>query len=236
MRNLFIFLLLFVFVLSFSSGQNAFGPELNKALEKDRGGEYRVIVLMKEQFDVKTLNRGNKAQLISQLQAKCQNSQRWVRSFIQNTQRSHEIKDVHHFWIVNAITLKTKADVLRQLALQSDIKGIYLDREQVMVRPIKADATRAAWGVTYIKADQVQKGGNNGKGVIVAVCDTGIDLDHKGFAPGQILVSKGKSFISGEPTADDGHGHGTHCAGTIGSPAYGVAPGVSIVPVKVLSK
>ena len=73
------------------------------------------------------------------------------------------------------------------------------------------------------------------KGVIVAVVDTGIDLDHPAFAPGQILADKCKSFIAEEPTADDGNGHGTHCAGTIGSRDYGVAPDVSLIGVKVLS-
>ena len=33
----------------------------------------------------------------------------------------------------------------------------------------------------------------------------------------------------------DRHGHGSHCAGTIGSRSYGVAKEVSIVDVKVLT-
>lgn len=42
-----------------------------------------------------------------------------------------------------------------------------------------------------------------------------------------------KSFISGENT--DGHGHGTHCAGTVGSKTYGVAKKATIYGVKVLA-
>lgn len=41
-----------------------------------------------------------------------------------------------------------------------------------------------------------------------------------------------KSFISGQTS--DGHGHGTHCAGTIGSKSYGVAKKAKLYGVKVL--
>jgi subtilisin family serine protease len=51
-----------------------------------------------------------------------------------------------------------------------------------------------------------------------------------------------KSFISGVATAEDGHGHGTHCAGTACGPAttqtpprYGVAPSADLFIGKVLN-
>ena len=40
------------------------------------------------------------------------------------------------------------------------------------------------------------------------------------------------SFVNGEDS--DGHGHGTHCAGTIGSTTYGVAKNTQLYGVKVL--
>ncbi|PHH90134.1 hypothetical protein CDD83_4416 [Cordyceps sp. RAO-2017] len=41
-----------------------------------------------------------------------------------------------------------------------------------------------------------------------------------------------KSFVDGQDT--DGNGHGTHCAGTIGSRSYGVAKQTKLYGVKVL--
>ncbi len=77
-----------------------------------------------------------------------------------------------------------------------------------------------------------------GKGIVVAVLDTGVtkldDFNKTEFV-------KGKSFISSEPDTEDGYGHGTHCAGTIaqttnnGVGTTGVAPLAAIMPVKVLS-
>jgi serine protease len=78
-----------------------------------------------------------------------------------------------------------------------------------------------------------------GKGVIVAVIDTGVTVveDLEGTH-----VLTGASMVPGEPGAADGNGHGTHVAGTIaqttnnGIGVAGVAPEATILPVKVLSK
>lgn len=83
-----------------------------------------------------------------------------------------------------------------------------------------------------------------GKGVTVAVIDTGVQSSHPDLA-GQVLA--GKAFLKGttDPTAlnarVDGCGHGTHVAGTIAAlkgnnvGVAGAAPGVKILPVKVLN-
>ena len=76
----------------------------------------------------------------------------------------------------------------------------------------------------------------------VAVIDTGIDFDH----PDLNLVMAVDCTWSGprmgtcEGMRDDGHGHGTHVAGTIGAldngyGVVGVAPGVRLWAVKVLT-
>ncbi|MGN9778169.1 S8 family peptidase [Micromonospora sp. H33] len=72
--------------------------------------------------------------------------------------------------------------------------------------------------------------------VDVAVIDTGVDLDH----PDLNVHTAGAKNCSTGRTADDGNGHGTHVAGTIGAldnstGVVGVAPGARIWPVRVLS-
>jgi serine protease len=77
-----------------------------------------------------------------------------------------------------------------------------------------------------------------GKGVVVAVIDTGVtkvaDLAQTKFVPGY-------NFVANNANAADDHGHGTHVAGTIAQSTNnrrgvaGVAPDVSIMPIKVLS-
>lgn len=80
----------------------------------------------------------------------------------------------------------------------------------------------------------------SGKGVRVAVLDTGINLHHPDFA-GHIQDGHTASFIAGE-SVQDGHGHGTHCCGVVAGPRisvggirYGVAPDVELFVGKVLN-
>ncbi len=90
-------------------------------------------------------------------------------------------------------------------------------------------------GISQVKAPPAW-GCSRGKGIKVAVLDTGIDWTHPDLAAN---VKGAVSFVPGQ-TAMDGHGHGTHCAGTIGAPingigVVGVAPEAWLYAVKVLS-
>ncbi|MEU4269421.1 S8 family serine peptidase [Streptomyces sp. NPDC026092] len=88
-----------------------------------------------------------------------------------------------------------------------------------------------------IGAPEAWAAGYTGKGVKVAVLDTGIDADHPDFAG---LIDGTASFVPGEGVTDV-NGHGTHVAGTIvgsgavsGGDNKGVAPGADLYVGKVL--
>ncbi|QUW78975.1 S8 family serine peptidase [Streptomyces mirabilis] len=91
--------------------------------------------------------------------------------------------------------------------------------------------------VPQIGAPDVWKAGFDGKGVKIAVLDTGVDTGHPDLA-GRIAESE--SFVPDEGI-QDGFGHGTHVASTlVGSGAAsggrykGVAPGAELAVGKVL--
>ena len=120
--------------------------------------------------------------------------------------------------------------------------------------PVDADwgwqrsGVEAAWRLATTK----------GRGVVVAVIDTGIDVDHPGLAgalwvnPGEIAENNldddgngyvddvhGYNFVEHNGDLTDHYGHGTHVAGIIGASAdragsRGVAPGASIMAVRVI--
>ncbi len=68
-------------------------------------------------------------------------------------------------------------------------------------------------------------------GIRAYIIDTGIRFSHNDFG-GRAVT--GFDAIDGG-SADDGHGHGTHVAGTVGGTSFGVAKGVTLVGVRVLN-
>jgi subtilisin len=97
-----------------------------------------------------------------------------------------------------------------------------------------ADDGAFTWG---LRATGVDTTSATGRGIRVAVLDTGLDLDHPDFA-GRTITTR--SFVGGA-SARDGHGHGTHCTGTACGPAtptqgprYGIAAEAEIFAGKVL--
>ncbi|MEU9205937.1 S8 family serine peptidase [Streptomyces sp. NPDC048332] len=130
--------------------------------------------------------------------------------------------DAHAFW-------KDIAPGKAPRTLDGGIGKLWLDGK---VKASLAEET------ARIRATDAWQQGYDGKGVKVAVLDTGADLDHPDLV-GQVDASK--SFVPGEGV-DDGHGHGTHTASTIagtgaasGGKERGAAPGARLLIGKVLS-
>jgi lantibiotic leader peptide-processing serine protease len=95
------------------------------------------------------------------------------------------------------------------------------------------------WGATAIQAPAAWNAGAKGKGVKVAVLDSGFHLDHPDLKD-NIIYSR--SFVPGETVRPIGTGftHGTHVAGTIAAVdnnigVIGIAPQASLLCIKVLA-
>jgi subtilisin family serine protease len=98
--------------------------------------------------------------------------------------------------------------------------------------PTVPDPQTIPWGIT-----RVNGGGIDEPLGIAWVIDTGIDSDHPDL---NFDKDRSRNFVSrGRPTIEDGNGHGTHVAGTIAASdnefgVIGVAPGATVVAVRVL--
>lgn len=99
--------------------------------------------------------------------------------------------------------------------------------------------SNAPWGLSRISHRDMPKDGDRsyeypvsaGEGVDVYIIDTGINIKHRDFG-GRARWGK---TIPLDDEDIDGNGHGTHCAGIIGSSTYGLAKNATLIAVKVLS-
>ena len=90
-----------------------------------------------------------------------------------------------------------------------------------------------------IKATSAWEETRGDENIIIAVIDSGVDLDHPDLD--DKIYSSGYDFINLDSDATDDHGHGTHVAGIAAAETHnnegiaGVAWNCTILPVKVLN-
>ncbi|KAH6661415.1 subtilase [Truncatella angustata] len=117
-------------------------------------------------------------------------------------------------------------------ALRNDDSVEYIEQDGIVT--IKTTQTNADWGLARLSSKEPGSttytyDNSAGKGTCVYVVDTGIDTSHPEFGGRAEFLA---NYADNDNT--DGHGHGTHVAGTIGSVTYGVAKKTKLFAVKVL--
>jgi len=116
------------------------------------------------------------------------------------------------------------------------------------------------WNLNSVNAPEAWQAGHTGDGVVVAVIDTGVNINHSDLddniwvnsdeiagdgidndGNGYIDDLYGWNFVSNNANVADDNGHGTHVAGSIaaeqnGFGATGVAPDAEVMSIKVLNE
>ncbi|SEL79010.1 S8 family peptidase [Paenibacillus sp. OK003] len=127
---------------------------------------------------------------------------------------------------------------LYELKNSPDIQ--YIEPDYEVKTEIEAEKTESVtetipYGIQNIHAIEAQQDGYTGKGVKIAVLDSGYS-QHS-----DLKVKSGYSFITNSNNYADDFGHGTHVAGIIaasinGEGVVGVAPMAEIYAIKVLDQ
>lgn len=131
--------------------------------------------------------------------------------------------------IGNLISLEIPANKIAELTSENSITKIFSERE------VKAFLSESP---QQISAQAAYDLNFTGKGIKIAILDTGINAGHE-MLLGKIIASA--SFVNDENSSDF-HGHGTHVAGiAAGTDIYGagyrgIAPNALLLNAKVLNK
>src|ERR1043166_1443265 len=136
-----------------------------------------------------------------------------------------------YFETFNGVSVSLPRAALAKIRALPYVKAIHDDGE---VHALQAAAPPA--NVKQVRADAFWSTyGTKGKGVVVAIIDTGVDYNHPALA-GRVIG--GYDFVNKDNDPMDDHFHGTHVAGIVAGNSgdfVGVAPEASLIAFKVLN-
>lgn len=140
---------------------------------------------------------------------------------------------------VNAVLMDISLDDVEKIAELQVVERIDLDREVEAILDVSRPLinTENVWKLLDSEGRNV-----TGKGVSIAIIDTGVDYTHPDlgecFGPACKVVD-GYDFVNGDADPMDDHGHGTHvasiAAGIHTGKFRGIAPDAKIYAYKVLN-
>ena len=218
-------------------------PDLRAAIaEADPDDRIEALVVMAQTADLEPV-AGQRAKVVGRLKSAAATSQRPIVDAL-GAGRGQVINE---FWLKNMVLVEATPATLVEVAAVDGVDRVIPNLElelpegeamEVASEPPVAGQT---WGLERIGAGRVQDElGITGKGVRVAVLDTGVDADHPDLAGALVTDDPADpthpgGWIefdeSGAPVASEPHDsdtHGTHVSGTIlGADASGTRIGVA---------
>ncbi len=257
-RNIFsLILILFLGITSYA--QNVIDFELQELINKKNDEKISINIIFKSQLDVEELkNRSNKyldketrrQAVIEELKNFSEASQQDVISIIRSEESKGAVSDVVCHWLSNSITCTTTKDVIEKLAKRDDILliGHNAKRKAILTeecqKSVSASESEITSNVLQVNADKVWNLGYTGKGVLVAIIDSGVNYEHPDLADhlwegGSEFPKHGYNFADDNNDPMDERGHGTHCAGTIcgdgsNGTQTGVAPDATLMCIRIM--
>ncbi len=245
-------------LLALSLAGSAVAGHLSNGLEaylaeKHAGEHVKVLVVLQDQVDIPAMDqelhvtRATRAdrhhQVVTALQEKARATQGPLLAELAG-RKGNGIVDYQSYWLINAIVVTGTEAAIRDVAAHPDVDIVELSLVPQLIEPVKVDPVGEKSitgigitpGVVNIGARRVwNELGIRGEGTIIGILDTGVAGSHPALASRW----RGNSApwqhcwidVLGTNTQfpNDGHGHGTHVAGTTTGLAagdtIGVAPG-----------
>lgn len=151
-------------------------------------------------------------------------------------------------WLINALAVDAKAEVIRELAALPDVLSIDLDatvrapdvtRSESRLSTNAPTAGPVEWNIGRIGATELWDLGFTGSGIVVAGLDTGVDALHQDLSGSYRGGTNSWYDPSGEhATPHDSTGHGTQTmsilvGGSGGGTGIGVAPDAQWIAAKI---
>lgn len=135
---------------------------------------------------------------------------------------------------------KSATALVKALANNPNVEWAELDYIGTIQWTPNDPSFSSQWGPSKVQAPAAWDVTKGSSSVMIAVVDTGVDLDHPDLAS-KVNTSLDYDFVNNDSTAQDDQGHGTHVAGIAAAATNnstgiaGMCPDCTILPVKVLN-
>ena len=221
-------------------------------------GRIKINIVLKAQSNAMELSRmasvfptkvERRSFVVNTLKRQAKESQNDLLNYLNELETNGVVGDIRPLWIVNSVSCYADESLVDVLVQRNDVLAVYKCEEfsclddEVTLPAERGDGREIAENITKVNADQVWALGYTGEDVLIALIDTGVNLNHADMQGrlwdgGAEYPNHGYDFYQHDNDPSDTHGHGTHVAGTIvGTGASGtqtgVAPGAKIMVLKV---
>ncbi len=240
MKNLKLTIGSFIFLVHFTCfAQTKIDSSLIDEIKKSESPDsnFTAIVMLNNQEEIETLSNELEGQtrdvvheqVVTALQNKANETQTALVDYLETNLANGMVAQYQRLWIINAIIVTAKKEVIYELDSRDEIAFIYRNYEITTTNPVEQEfinggiATSIEPGLTLINADCLWNQGYTGLGRIVSNLDTGVDGSHPA------LMNKWRGNIGGVTVAEswfdpnglspsfpvDSGSHGTHTMGTM---------------------
>ena len=235
-----------VLILACTAGQLHAGlrtPALEATLQTSGPeDEIRVIVRFSQRADIESLRHMprplRRSSMLREMKTTAEHGQRDVRLLLQRK----KIKDVKTLWAVNSVALQARPEVIYELTGHPDVESIQLDRAVHKNEILLQSFAPPEPNIAQVGASDLWPLGYHGQGAVVALMDTGADVNHPDLA-GRWRSGTNSWFDPYNvhpllPFDDDGHGTGvlgTMVGGDFGGTTIGAAPMAKWIAAKMFN-
>jgi subtilisin family serine protease len=201
---------------------------------------YDVIVKLRAKADLERLprtgsQRVRRARVINELRATATRTQ---DPFLRAVRRAGGISSVRPLWISNSVAIRATQRAIDRIRARPEVLSVTPDR--VFLAPEAPTSTTPEPNLTQVNAPALWDRGITGQNVVVALLDTGVDVDHPDLNSSWRGGTNSWFDPFGEhrDTPTDINGHGTWTAGvavggSTGGTAIGMAPGARWISARI---